>query len=221
MGFAGTAVVYLLIGLAIGVALYLREGRALVFALSIPFWPLLAPFALANRAAPPGPAPSGDKRITAVQTEVMRALAQLGGLAEATLAPEVARVRGLTSALDGMSRRIAEMDELLASPQMATRAGDESITALRAQGVAEDDARLQSVRARLRNIERLRALRDRTRADLDRILLKLEEMASQLHVLRFAGRPEAELLTVIKEIADGIESISDGMLAAAAPLDKE
>jgi division protein CdvB (Snf7/Vps24/ESCRT-III family) len=221
MTFTATALLYALVGLAVAVALLLRERRApllrraLLVLLAVPFWPLLAPFLLgAPAAAPPdGPRAGEDARIRKVQDEVLRALSHLDGLAEEVLAPEVARVRDLTSAMAAMSRRIAEMDALLASPELAQQPAEALLRELAARGVSEGDGRSQSVRARLRNIERLKGLRERTRADLERIVLKLEEMASQLHVLKFAGRPDAELLRAVKEIADGVESIADGLLA--------
>ena len=211
---------YCLIGLAVGIALVLRDRRYWLLLVAIPFWPLLAPFLLASnkqQQAPPVQHRPADARIERVQEEVLRAMAGLEGLAEEVLAPEVTRIRDLASAMTAMSRRIAEMEALLATPQFAHDAAEAQLRELTARGVAEDDARVQSVRARLRNVERLRTLRDRTRADLERILLKLEEMASQLHVLKFAGRPEGELLSAIKQIADGVESIAEGLFAEEQP----
>ena len=213
MGYLGTALLYALIGVAVGVALILRERRPWLLLLAIPFWPLLAPFLLAGARQPPRAAVPADARIQRVQDEVLQALSGLTGLAEEVLAPEVRRVHDLTSAMGAMSRRIAEMEALLSTPQFAPDAAEAQLRELTSRGVPEDDARVESVRSRLRNVERLRTLRDRTRADLERILLKLEEMASQLHVLKFAGRPEGELLRAIKDIADGVESIAEGLFA--------
>jgi len=217
MGIAGTLLIYAVIGLAVGLLLALRERRPALLLLGVAFWPLLAPFVLASpgkSASPPTPGAPPDGRIDRVQEEVLEALSGLDGLAEAALQPEVKRVRDLADAMARMDRRIADMDALLLSPQLQRRSAELQLAELQSRGVPEDDARVQSVRARLRNVDRLRALRDQSRADLERILLKLEEMASQLHVLKFAGRPEGELLSVIKEIADGVESIADGLLAS-------
>jgi hypothetical protein len=56
-------------------------------------------------------------------------------------------------------------------------------------------------------------MRDRTRADLERVLYKLEEMSTHLHLLKYAGRPEAEVIRAIKEVAESVEGITEGMLA--------
>src|SRR5438128_12595939 len=101
MGFAGTGLVYALIGIAVGLALAMRERRKLLFFLAgLFFWPVFAPFLLSSAAKPPpNPLP---------QDRVLRALASLDGLAEEVVAPEMARLRGFAGAVEGMSRRIAE-----------------------------------------------------------------------------------------------------------------
>ena len=204
MGFAGTALVYALIGIAVGVALAMREQRKLLyFFAGLFFWPVFAPFLLASSTAAKPPA----------QDRVLRALQSLDGLAEEAVAPEMARLRGFAGAMEGMSRRIAEMDELLAGPEMSETAARSLLQELGGRGVPEADPRQESVRARLRNIERLRAMRDRTRADLERLLFKLEEMSTHLHLLKFAGRPETEVIRAIKEVAESVEGITEGMLA--------
>ena len=216
MGFAGTGLLYALIGIAAGLALALRarRRRALLFFAGLFFWPIFAPFLLSPAKDPERrPAPPQDARVQAAQDRILRALARLDGLAEEVLAPEVARVRGLAGAMGSMSRRIAEMDELLSGPELNEPATRALLQDLSERGVPEKDPRQQSVRARLRNIERLRAMRDRTREDLERVLFKLEEMSTQLHLLKFAGRPEDEVVRVIKDIAESIEGITEGMLA--------
>ena len=216
MGFAGTGLLYALIGIAAGLALALRarRRRALLFFAGLFFWPIFAPFLLSPAKDPERrQAPPQDARVQAAQDRILRALARLDGLAEEVLAPEVARVRGLAGAMGSMSRRIAEMDELLSGPELNEPATRALLQDLSERGVPEKDPRQQSVRARLRNIERLRAMRDRTREDLERVLFKLEEMSTQLHLLKFAGRPEDEVVRVIKDIAESIEGITEGMLA--------
>ena len=216
MGFAGTGLLYALLGIAAGLALALRARRrqVLLFFAGLFFWPVFAPFLLSpGRERERRAAPAQDARVQAAQDRILHALSRLGGLAEEVLAPEVARVRGLAGALGAMSRRIAEMDELLSGPELNEPATRALLQDLSERGVPEKDPRQQSVRARLRNIERLRAMRDRTREDLERVLFKLEEMSTQLHLLKFAGRPENEVVRAIKDIAESIEGITEGLLA--------
>src|SRR5438876_11380707 len=103
MGYPGTALVYGLLGLAVGLALALREReasaarRAALVAGGVLFWPLLAPFVLAGPAARStahGAVPAGDGaearllRIQEVQQQVLAALARPEGMAEEVLAPQ-------------------------------------------------------------------------------------------------------------------------------------
>jgi hypothetical protein len=216
MGLASTAVLYAAIGLCIASALTLRQERVGAaqrvgaFALGAVFWPFFAPGLLAARATPVPHAPQA--RIA--EARLLAALEKVEGIAEEVLAPEVARVRAITGQLGSMERRVAEMDELLRSPEFDPAAAKAALESLALRAVLDDDPRVQSVRARLRNLERLRTLRDRTASDLERVCLKLEEMSSHLQLLKFAGRPDAEVVRLVKDIAESVEGVTEGLLAA-------
>ena len=135
-------------------------------------------------------------------------------MAEEVVAPEVARVHGLAGSMTAMEQRVREMDALLATSEFDAAAAGAALAQLEARGLAEDDPRLESVRSRLRNIDRLRQMRNRTGDDLERIVLRLEEMSSQLRLLEFAGRSDAEVVQAIKEIADSVQEVTEGLLLA-------
>jgi hypothetical protein len=40
-------------------------------------------------------------------------------------------------------------------------------------------------------------------------------MSSRLKLLRFAGRPDAEVVQLFKEVADSVEDVTEGLMAAA------
>ena len=228
MGIMETSIVYGILGVVMGVAMVLRQeqlGRARLFGLfllGVLFWPLLAPTALA-RPGKPSPAEGGsshdagvEARIRAAEEQLMSALAKVkGGVAEDVLAPEVARVRALGGSLGSMAKRLREIDELLGSPEFDEPRVQAALAGLEARGHGGDDPRVLSVRSRLRNIDRLRAMRARTSDDLERALLKIEEMASQMLLLKFAGKPDAEVVGLIKDIADSVDSITEALLEAA------
>ena len=221
MGLAGTAVIYAVIGLCVATALMLRDPaasparRAGAFVTGAVFWPVFAPVLLAGSARAPAPSPGRSPRVRAAEERLLAALAKVEGIAEEVLAPEVARVRAVTGQLGSMERRVLEMDELLRSPEFDAAAGAAALAELAGRGLGADDPRVQSVRARLRNVERLKALRDRTSADLERVCLKLEEMSSQLQLLKYAGRPDAEVVRLVKDIAESVEGVTEGVLAGA------
>jgi hypothetical protein len=61
---------------------------------------------------------------------------------------------------------------------------------------------------------RLVGMRERTAADLERVVLQLEEMGSRLQLLKFAGRPDAELVELLQSVASSVEEVTEGLLAA-------
>jgi hypothetical protein len=218
MGVVETCILYLLLGTVVAVALVLRaEGkgsgaRVVTFVAGVFFWPVYAPFLLsparpaASAVTPPG---------RAAQERLRAALGQVEGLAADVLRPEVARLRGLVEAVGKMEARVAEMDALLATPEFNRAVASEQLEALSRRGLAPEDPRVQSVHARLRNMERLAEMRERTAADLERVVLRLEEMGSRLQLLKFAGRPDAELVELLQSVAASVEEVTEGLLAAS------
>lgn len=223
MGLFGTAIIYALLGLVVASATALGEGRpragriAFLFTVGALFWPLFAPVLLGGKSAPRAGrdrATDGDTRIHAAETDMLAALATVkGGVAGEAMAPEAAKVRDLAGGLRAMAARLVEMDEALSAPGLDTAVIEAQLASLVAQGGAESDPRAQSLRARLRNIERLRALRGRTAEDLERSLFKMEEITSQMLLLKFAGRPEAEVAELIDGIADRVEGVNEALFA--------
>ncbi|KFE67220.1 hypothetical protein [Hyalangium minutum] len=218
MGVVETCILYLLLGGVVAVALVLRaEGRspgerAVTFVSGVFFWPVYAPFLLAPARASPTAAVTPPAR--AARERLVGALSQVEGLAADVLRPEVARLRGLVDAVGKMEARVAEMDRLLATPEFDRAAASEQLESLARRGLPPEDARVQSVQARLRNMERLVAMRERTAADLERVVLQLEEMGSRLQLLKFAGRPDAELVELLQSVASSVEEVTEGLLAA-------
>ncbi len=225
MGLSGTVIIYALVGLAVAGALALRPSQAhpaartLSFAAATCFWPLYAPMLFSGPDAPVPPVGGGgghvSARIQRAERQLMAALGKVKGLAEDVLAPEVARVQGLSLALSAMERRIQQMDQLLATPDFDVRAVQALLGDLRQRGATETDPRHQSLTTRLRNIERLTTMRRRTAEDLERIVLKIEEMTSQLQLLEFAGRSDAEVVQAIKEIAESVGDVTEELLSSA------
>jgi hypothetical protein len=220
MGVRETSLIYLLVGVVIAAALVLRSDetsrsrRALLGAAGLVFWPLFAPVLLRGKRRNSSASDAFDVRIRGAEAQLVAALSRIRGVAEELVAPEVARVHGLAGAMAAMEQRVREMDTLLATAEFDAAAASSALVQLESRGLAEDDPRPESVRSRLRNIDRLRQMRNRTGDDLERIVLKLEEMSSQLRLLEFAGRSDAELVQVIKEIADSVQEVTEGLLQA-------
>ncbi len=223
MGLLGTAIIYALLGLVVASATALGEARpsagriVFLFTVGAVFWPLFAPMLLGGRGGTEtrdGVRAEGDGRIHAAEADMLAALAKVkGGVAGEAMAPEAAKVRDLASGLRAMAVRLVEIDEALRAPGLDTAAIEAQLADVAARGGAESDPRAQSLRARLRNIERLRALRGRTGEDLERSLFKMEEITSQILLLKFAGRPEAEVAELIDGIAGSVEGVTEALFA--------
>ncbi|HEY3355223.1 MAG TPA: hypothetical protein VGQ83_18365 [Polyangia bacterium] len=219
MGLGGTLLIYGLLGAVVATAMALRQPHrggwrivpaALAWAAC---WPLFAPLLLGRAPAPaPDGAPDGDPRLRRAEDRLRAALAALaanGGL----LQPEVARLERVGGVLGALTRRREEMARLLASPEFDEAEARAALAALAARGRDDRDPHVQSVRARLRNIARLRAMHERTRDHLERATSRMEEMSSQLLVLRFADGGEREAVELVQEIAASVEGIAEGLTA--------
>jgi hypothetical protein len=227
MGLAGTAIIYLLLGLVVAVATALGEARpgagriAFLFTIGAVFWPLFAPTLLGGGRAATGPgeargggADDDAARIRAAEANMLAALAKVkGGVAGEAMAPEARKVRDLANGLRAMAARAVEIEEALRAVGLDPAAIEAQLADVAARGGAESDPRAQSLRARLRNVERLRALRERTGDELERSLFKMEEITSQMLLLKFAGRPEAEVAELIDGIAGSVEGVTEALFA--------
>ena len=217
MGFTETMFIYLLIGAVVASANLLLNARtaawksALSFAAAVPFWPIFAPFLIArSRPEPHAADPGLEARITAGEARLIEALKSLDGVAEEVLAPEVEGVRGLGRALRTMARRASEMTALLATPEFSRERAARTLAALE----DTDDPRGASIRARIANIDRLESMRKRTTHALERALFDVEEIGSRMALLRFADRPEEEVVRMIRDITLSVEAVSDSLAAS-------
>lgn len=226
MGFAETAIFYTTIGIAVAVATALRSTGPRAWLLLLPaglFWPIFAPILWGATTTPPDTRRSAsnarreaggiDDRVKDAEAQVLDALGQLDGIAQEVLAPQATRVTTLVESLSKMSNRVMEMQALLTTDEFDASRAQSKLTELIERAESDDDPRVQSVRARLRNIDRLAKMCRRAEGDLERAILQLEEMASQLVLLKFAARPDDEVVERIKEIADGVEEVTSGLLA--------
>lgn len=230
--FIETTVIYLLVGSTVAAAMALSSPSrspapaAGLFVLHALAWPFFAPLvlgrALEDRSPPltakPRDATEGDhatdSRIDRAQTQLMKALQRVGPVAEELLGPKMESLQDLCQSLHRMESRLAEMDALLKSDEFDRRAAEKALKDLLDNAETNDgDPRIDSVRSRLRNIDRLHQMRRRARRDLQNALLKMEEMHSQILLLQFAEEQEDEIAENIQEIATTIDGLSESLLA--------
>jgi hypothetical protein len=227
--FGQTLVLYLLIGWAVAVAVYLRTEKAgrleCLFRIgtAFVFWPLYLPLLLTRGGAPwlpvlaaAGPVPPDDLAVAIGQAEaeLKAALAGTAGWADEARSREEKRLRDLPAIWFRQAERIRAMDRLLAMPDGAPVPQQDAITTpglageLRTAGISE---RLRhSLEVRRRNRERLRQVRQRAHEDLVGSLTLVRELVSMLDLARFtAASPAraADLLAQIAAAGDGLAGV--------------
>jgi hypothetical protein len=213
-----TTIFYLLLGIGVAVAVYVRSdeqpGPALAFQLAgaCLFWPLFVPMLLSGGERPSGePAaterPSADEpdalatAIGQVEAELDAALDGLDGWAEDVLSSEAQRLAELRTAWKLQAERIRQLDHLLAQP---TALGD-SLAA-----VGADVHRAQrSESLRQENLRQLRELRNKLHADLVGTLAWVRELVTMIHLARFSGAPAARAEELVAQIAAAVQGLSE------------
>jgi chromosome segregation ATPase len=207
-----TGVAYCLAGLAVAAALGRGESRGTVSlaraGLHAFFWPLFLPVLLPTSSAPAG---TENSRIEQAEATLHEALQRLGRELGDPLSLEAGRVRALGTALRAASRRLAELDAVLSTPDHDMETLARELASLEEHQDSKPVADI--LRERLAHLSRLEALRAQARADLERALARSGELATRLTLLRYegstahaAGRAR-ELTDTIGELCRTLEEI--------------
>jgi hypothetical protein len=213
-----TAIFYLLIGLAVAVAVYVRgqsadESTLLLQAVAAcVFWPLFVPMLLAptTRELATHTRPNASETsqqdslaaaISQVETELDAALDGLDGWAEDVLNSEQHRLEELRAAWKAQADRIRQIDNLLATPS----ARNDSL----ADVSVEVASARQSEKTRQDNIRQLSTLRNRMHADLVGTLAWVRELVTMIHLAKFSGAPAARAEELVAQIAAAVQGLSE------------
>jgi hypothetical protein len=213
-----TAIFYLLIGLSVAVAVYIRghSDPGIVIGLQMIaaclFWPLFVPMLLSPPAddsatgrksadSNPGREDALAAAISQVETELDAALEGLDGWAEDVLNSEQHRLEELRAAWKAQADRIRQIDALLDEPS----AHADSLAEVAADVVS---AR-QSEKTRQDNIRQLYTLRNRMHADLIGTLAWVRELVTMIHLAKFSGAPAARAEELVAQIAAAVQGLSE------------
>lgn len=177
---------YLVFGLVVGVA-SARAGRPGAW-MCVPLWPLFLPGLLADQAPPLPPiaqSSAGSTRIEHAVQSLRAALLAWDGLPDRDRC--LAAVAGLQQGLTALALREAQLQGVLDGLD------------------APEVAPAQAVGWALQR-GRLVALREETRAALERGLGGAAELAARVHLARLSGEPAASVLRALAELAAAVEA---------------
>jgi hypothetical protein len=212
---------YMLIGLGVAGAIWLRTPAGpgwFQIAAALPFWPIYLTILLSRPDLSEGMAstashPISDGMAAAIEqvdAELERALGSLDGWAEGVLARERHRIRELRHAWTGQAERIREIDCLLELPDYSLVSINGQSEEAKEMDSPELFERLEaSCRARQSNIERLRQIRSKARAELMGTLAWVRELVSMIHLAKFTGAPASRAEELVAQIAAAVEGLSE------------
>lgn len=228
MGFTQTIVFYLLVGMSVSLAVFLKDNssskatRLFQAVTSCLFWPLYLPIllssqdgsALVSKDGPieKVPVDSMASAIDQVESELESAVSSLDGWAEDVLAHEQSRFSELCSAWRVQAEKIRELDRLLMKPDFLTQT--EKPSAAEGETTLTEEAtqplRLQkSEQARHENIDRLHQVRNQLHDDLMGTLAWVRELVTMIHLAKFTGAPASRAEELVAQIAAAVEGLSE------------
>ena len=205
MRFVDLCVLYSVVGIAAGVAIYVRavprDGRAVASAvLAVPLWPLWAPIVLSARRGESALVLAGVPREIAVALE--EALDAVEGSPLTNLLSKAA----VTNILEGVERaaaRCAELDALLTRPELDPVLAAERLAALERE--VAPPRTLASARLHHENVRRLVKLRDRDRLALAELAELVAALRTQLVLARYAGSSAEGVGGIVSEMWARVE----------------
>ncbi len=215
MGLTETMLFYVVIGLAVTVAVWTADGerpmgqRLFHAATAVMFWPfylpiLLTPARTSQLPQAPSAAQPTDElstKIAEVERELDAAFSSLDGWAEEALASERDRFIELRAAWNSQANRVREMDVLLAGSPVSEELRDDADT---------PSGRIhQSEQARRDNFVRLHQVREQAYEDLTASLARVRELVSLIHLAKFTGAPASRTEQLVLEIAASVEGLSE------------
>jgi TolA-binding protein len=223
MAVAETLLIYAVLGISVAIAVRRIEPDTSMFDMLTHalFWPFFAPTLFAPPGTPASPeadAPQSPELtptanhpdIRETERSLLETLSRLDGLAEDVLAPDLERIHDLFDSLDRMQTRLDEMNEMLDSDEFDEQQARGELERTRSGEACE--ARRESAERRLRHIHRLQEMRRNLERNLQTALGKVDEITTQIALLRFADHPDRKVSKLIEDIAATVDGVSEGVL---------
>jgi hypothetical protein len=217
---------YALVGVACAIAVFRRApsrgaGALLSALMTVPLWPLWAPFALAP-ATPPSaqPRPEND----AVRARVDKALADAVAAVAGTPMSEVFTQRTATRIAAEVAHVASRLADLSA---LAERSGfDREVSARRLEELERagaSDRAVATARLQHDSLERLAELRAADARALEELADLVEALRTQLVLARYAGSPADGAPAIVSEVwarLEGLGAVLDPGVSSVDPWGK-
>ncbi len=205
---------YALVGLACAIAVFRRApargiGAVLSAVVTIPIWPLWAPFALGpprvqGRKAPSPSRPEND----AIIARVEKALADAVAAVVDTSMSEVFTQRTAARIADEVKHVATRLADLSA---LAERSGFDRVASVRRleelEKTGAPDRAIATARLQCENLERLAQLRAADARALEELADLLEALRTQLVLARYAGSSADGAPAIVSEIWARLEGL--------------
>jgi hypothetical protein len=189
---------YLALGVA-GALVVAGAGRGLGHAaVALVLWPLAVPFAFAIEE------PAAGREAAFVAALRKAAATPLGGVL-----PDEAVARALAARLGHAASRVAEIDGVLARPEMSEAAARSRLAELerRAGTGAATAGAIAAATSRLDNLHRLRQLRDRCAAELEEVGELIDQLTAQAELVRLSGATDPAGAELVRELVARVEGL--------------
>lgn len=210
MGIGETLLFYLVIGLAVAVAVHARNSRtgsgsAFQTFSALPFWPVYLPIILSGEPTatkienPSSPIEEDDMAIAIrqVEGELSLALTSLDGWAEAALAGEAERIQTLKSTWRAQAERMRDLDQVLNQLNASPRPMSDAPLAQRGDAIQRQ------------NLDRLEEIRRLGHEELMTTLASVRGLATSIHVAKFTGAPLPRAEELVREIAAAVDGLTE------------
>lgn len=230
MSLGVTLCFYLVIGLAVALAIWISEAHALHFSrlfnatTAVLFWPLYLPVLLAaDRSTSVGneQSPQEDPQqlaqdddmataITQVEWELDIALNSLHGWAEAVLSAETEQLAELRSAWRQQAQRVRDLDSLLSSSTNKTALTETAVTGVLESHSSSANRITASEQLRQENLAKLSLVRRQCHEDLMATLAWVRQLVTMIHLAHYTGAPASRADELVQQIASAVEGLSKG-----------
>lgn len=192
---------YAVVGAALAL-LALAAGRATTVdaVLLLGLWPLYGPVLAggSGRAAPP---------VDAREEALVLALRQATGTPLAAALPDEARARALARRMRDGRDRLADLDRVLARPDLDEAAARARAAALETGGA--HPGAVATAQRRVHTIRRLRDLRARFATDLEQVDEVVTQLTVQLELVRFADAADATAAELAADLCARIDGLDE------------